>query len=228
MKLRSTLLAFAALPLLACGDDTPANPNPRDTTGGNDTTAPRDTAGGSDTVAPTPDTSSGNDTTAVGGCDENGWTPGGSEAATAAEDEGTLVFGIVESYSSDDQVPYDALNIELYYESGAETGPRTITLGDNYKDCLYCVLIYAECPEDPETPCGAVYLAQAGTLDITENGGSSGNFKATLSNVQLAEVDIAEDFTSTVLPNGRVWCIDNYTFDLPIELFEPEADPATP
>ncbi|MCA9517301.1 MAG: hypothetical protein KC635_20315, partial [Myxococcales bacterium] len=120
--------------------------------------------------------------------------------------------------TTDESAPYSLVSVELYYDFGAETGAQNITFtGENYADCGYCLLIYADCAADGSS-CDKTYLAQSGTLDITANGGMTGNFAGSLSDVTLTEVTVDdEDFTSTPVAGGKTWCLPSLSFDQTIE-----------
>jgi len=209
MFIRRASIVLSALALMACGDDKPKTAVTPDVTTGTDVAVSADTT--------TADTNASADTTLPPGCDFNGWTPQGTTAVTVAEAEaGGIAVSILESYSNDEDPVFDVLNIEVYYEFGAETGPKTFTFtAENYADCAYCGVIYAGCTEDA---CDGTYLAQVGTLNLTANEGLTGKFTGTLSNVKFVEVEIdQETFQSTLVPNGRVFCVDSFAFDQEVQ-----------
>jgi len=55
-------------------------------------------------------------------------------------------------------------------------------------------------------------------VEITNIGTIGGTFAATFHNVIFREVTIdTSTWVSTVVPGGEVWCIDNFSFNQPIE-----------
>ncbi|TNF22857.1 MAG: hypothetical protein EP329_28170 [Deltaproteobacteria bacterium] len=225
-------LTGLTLALGACGGSS-SRPAPRDTVSSGDTFTASDVTV-QDTTAtdtrPVPLDTTGTDTATADtggtttGCDYNGWTPNGSTSGqiTAGAEEGTWESLFIDSYSDDVEIPFDLLGLEMYFEYGADDGPHTHTFtGENYADCGECLLIYAGCDESFE--CSRTFLAKSGTLQVTENGGSGGNFAGTLSNVVLEEVTINETtWQSTVVSGGQRWCVPSFSFQTFIDLYTPE------
>ncbi|MGM0557904.1 MAG: hypothetical protein ACQEVA_16075 [Myxococcota bacterium] len=61
--------------------------------------------------------------------------------------------------------------------------------------------------------CRGVYQAIDGTLSITEfDKREGGTFAATLSNAQLAEIDVDQDGNITRVSDGQTWCISSTDF----------------
>jgi hypothetical protein len=206
----------AAFTLAACESDTTTTLRPDTSTP--DVSAPRadatstDATSTADTAAPRPDTG-GIDPRP--GCSRVGWAPEGLVAATSMGENDALDFGFVESYLTNpasETDPLTVLYVELYYTLGAETGPFVFTFaGENYKDCAVCGLIYTNC--DADGACEKAFLVESGTLEITTNGGKTGQLTGALRDARFVEVTIAEDYTSTLVTGGETWCVDSYPFD---------------
>jgi hypothetical protein len=70
---------------------------------------------------------------------------------------------------------------------------------ENYKTCARCLLVFGDLG-----PNRTVYYASEGTLVIDPASTQlTGNIDATITDVTLVEVTIANDYTSTPVPNGR-------------------------
>lgn len=135
------------------------------------------------------------------GCDRVGF--GGTAGVTSrgANDNVTHVI--------DDGT--DRLLIDVYLGVSIFEGmPQTIPLtGENYDICAGCVLMYEGCFGEA---CERTYLAQSGTLDLTEIDRS--NVVGTLEDVRLIEVTVdTTTNTSTPVPDGRVWCLGDRSFE---------------
>jgi hypothetical protein len=210
------LAALALVGLVACGDDKKSSTDttqPADSAGDAsaqpdttpDTTPEPDTAG--DTT-PEPDTTA--DTTPVTACDRNGFV-------AAAEDAG-FIFGILNYVAqSTTATPVDVLTIQFIGDNGgAEAAGSYELTGENYENCGNCITIFVGCDEALGN-CSKTFLAQSGTLDITAIGDSGDRLTGTLSNLVLAEVTIDDDFVSDLVPDGEIWCLENYAFDVGIQ-----------
>lgn len=214
MKLRYLLAPVVALSLVACGDDKSTNPG-TDTATATDTAAQTDTQVASDVA--TQDTAEpGPDTTLPPGCDEYGWVAeGGTGAISAADNAGELASTSLVSFSSKDVTNYDFLNLELLYVQGFpfETGTFSFSTA-KLEDCNLCLRLYTGCNDEADL-CESTFLAQAGSVEVTTNEGASGKFVGTMRGVKMAEVTVNEEtLESVIVPNGRVWCIDGYAFDV--------------
>lgn len=186
-----------------------ASPAPDAATPAPDTNLfPPDTLATVDTVTPS--------------CVRTGWEPEGTSLAAASLSGGEADALFLDSYSSDDGVPYDILGLELYYYLDADDGPHTFTFaGENYETCHTCLLIYADCPD--EGACGKAFLAQSGTLTISTNGGPGGRLVGALADVTLTEVTIdANTYVSTPVDGGETWCVPSFAFDEEIGTFASE------
>jgi hypothetical protein len=70
---------------------------------------------------------------------------------------------------------------------------------DNYKTCARCILVFGDVGANR-----TIYYASEGTLVIDPASTQlTGNIDATVTNLTLVEVKIANDYTSTPVPNGR-------------------------
>ena len=164
------------------------------------------------------DVTPGEDASLPPGCDFNGWEPQGRAYAVGEKLDGVLDYTALFSNSSEGETDDDMMSIELYYSYGAEAGPQTVQLtGATIQRCAYCLMINKEC-SDVTGRCEGLYLAQSGTLEITSNSGLSGQFTGTLTNAKFAEVTVSEvTGESTLVPNGRIFCVDSYAFDQEIQ-----------
>jgi len=120
--------------------------------------------------------------------------------------------------SSSETAPLDYLQIELWLEmSGAPTAPGSYPIPDeNYATCALCVLGSTGC--DASGNCDKTFLASTGVLEIAELPNAvGGTFGGSVSNVVMREVTINSQFQSTVVPDGDIWCIEGYSFQVTVE-----------
>ena len=112
----------------------------------------------------------------------------------------------------------DLVVVEMIGQSG---GPRAVGTYEidgtkNYKNCVLCVLVATGCEQQP---CDTQYYATSGTVTIDEYATREGQRAAvTLTNVQLVEVTIAQDYTSTPVPNGEQLCLSSASISGAVEL----------
>ena len=143
-------------------------------------------------------------------CDHSGFTAVAQDAGPAFG----FFFYIAQTTLA---APVDTLNFEIIEEQGGATEAGSYPLtGENYKTCGNCVLVYQGCDENLDN-CAKTYLAQSGTLVIDDLGDVSGTFAGTLQNAVLAEVTVAEDYTSTLVTGGETWCIDSFAFSADVQ-----------
>ncbi|MCA9516202.1 MAG: hypothetical protein KC635_14765 [Myxococcales bacterium] len=216
-RLTAAALALAlSLGAAACGDSGSGNGG-ADTSGTDTTVA--DTTVADTTVADTTvaDTAEGDTTvadttgdTTQPSCDHSGFTAVAQDAGPAFG----FFFYIAQTTLA---APVDTLNFEIIEEQGGATEAGSYPLtGENYKTCGNCVLVYQGCDENLDN-CAKTYLAQSGTLVIDDLGDVSGTFAGTLQNAVLAEVTVAEDYTSTLVTGGETWCIDSFAFSADVQ-----------
>lgn len=113
--------------------------------------------------------------------------------------------------------PFDALRIESYQNSAynGPTGPGSYPLeGLNYSDCGLCVLAYSGCSGGT---CDKTFFAYSGLVEIDSLGAPGTPFKGRLVNVSLFEVTIDDQWVSTPVADGDIWCADGYDFDIPLD-----------
>ncbi len=133
---------------------------------------------------------------------------------TGADDVARFVGhdAALEGSFSDRPVTY--LSVQIFQDDpfGGPTAPGGHVLtGVPYESCGTCVLLYEGCDL---TGCDAVYLATAGKLSITDIGYEGDRFSGTLSNVQLALIDLdSADRSSTFVEGGPEICLGSYEFD---------------
>jgi hypothetical protein len=95
------------------------------------------------------------------------------------------------------------LQFELYKpDSGALTGTIDLSQGDqaNYQSCKVCVVAYsfnADCSTDK------VFFQKSGSVTFGEDPIANGHLIATFANLEMQEVTIAQDYTSTPVANGQ-------------------------
>lgn len=109
----------------------------------------------------------------------------------------------------------DYINIEIYQASGGPAAPGNYTIpNENYETTNLAVLIQYDC----DAGCQKIFLANSGSLVITDIGTSGGQFTGSLSDVELIEVTInPSTYVSTPVPGGEKWCISEYNFDVAID-----------
>lgn len=148
---------------------------------------------------------------------------GNEDFASVAENAQIKINGddkawIYNGFSSE-SAPLDIFSFENYTSYGAPgtagTYPIGVTEGD-YKDCGFCLLIHDNCNvnADGDLVCGKTFMPKpGGTFTLGTLGIEIGEtFAGSVDNVELREVSIASDLTTTVVPNGETWCIDHYEF----------------
>lgn len=132
------------------------------------------------------------------------WKP--MEGADSAK--GNFVF----SSDTTDSYPYSGmlLVIRQYSTYKGPTGPGVYEINDDdFANCDICLVMFENCST---SECERVYLAQEGTIDISQMDGASGPFKATLNDVVLKEAVIGSDFSTQIVNNGKQWCLDDHEF----------------
>lgn len=105
------------------------------------------------------------------------------------------------------------LTIDLYFALGAADEVHDFSLtGESLADCHTCVLVRSGCGES-NCSSGKTFLAQSGTLSITDIGDIGTQLQGSLQSARFAEVTIdPADLETTVVPDGATWCLDNYEF----------------
>jgi hypothetical protein len=126
--------------------------------------------------------------------------------------DGVIVWGgpLTSTIGGGNTVTYQ---YELY--DGIETslmGTIDLTAGNqaNYKTCAVCVRAIAR---DAQGKIVKQYFQSAGSVTLTEDPFTNSHLKATFSNVQLEEVTLAQDFTSTPVAGGECASFGNVTVD---------------
>lgn len=139
--------------------------------------------------------------------------------------KGNFVF----SQDTTDGFPYSGLLLVIrqYSTYKGPTGPGTYQINDDdYANCDICLVMFENCTENE---CERLYLAQEGTIEITQLDGADGPFEATLDGVVLHEAVIGSDFSTQIVNNGKNWCLDDHpvtsaevTLDVPKPFCVPE------
>lgn len=177
--------------------------------GTNDASTSADT---SVTPIPTNDAAPGQDaakpdSSTPGNCKNNGFT-------SVATDGFVLANGDVGvSGQSTLASPVDTLELSILPLTGTSVvaEKRTLAAGDgSYATCKTCVLIRTKCDENLAN-CQKRFIATAGTLDILNAPAKNAKFQVK-ANVTMVEVTIANDNTTTPVPNGETWCLTNQEF----------------
>ena len=118
------------------------------------------------------------------------------------------------------------IRIESWSEYG---GPTELGVYEveavNYADCGLCLLMAADCID--EDNCNTYYYADTGSLEITTAELSeNGAIEATLTDVVFREVTIDNNYNSTLVEDGKTWCVDGtYAGIFPETLNEGDAAP---
>ena len=121
-----------------------------------------------------------------------------------------------------DELPFDELQI-LSYQAAPYHGPSAAgsysLAGSNYADCALCVLVIGDCSDSYQ--CDQVFFAAEGTLQVQSLSDHGGPFRATLTGAVFEEVSIDSDtYTSTPVPGGETWCIDEISIDVSTYLYD--------
>ncbi|MFT7582894.1 MAG: hypothetical protein ACI9MR_004579, partial [Myxococcota bacterium] len=119
------------------------------------------------------------DTTGVT-CDRLGFTVGGPVEVRVEVEGTTRVALFYDAFAEPDTIPVDVLQLELLYNRGASDAPHTFVFADqNYSDCHTCAVLKTHCITLSD--CDQIFLAVSGSVVITENGGSDGRVRGSLS-----------------------------------------------
>lgn len=115
-----------------------------------------------------------------------------------------------------ESMPFDELQITSYqgapYYGPSSAGSYSL-LDSNYGDCGLCVLLVTDCNDSYQ--CDRVHLADQGTLDVVDFGDRSGQFRATLRNAVIREVELdPTTYWSTPVPGGDTWCVDELEIEV--------------
>ncbi len=105
---------------------------------------------------------------------------------------------------------------DLYFPLGATNAAHDFTFtGENLADCHTCLQMRRDCGG---TSCisGQKFLAQEGSVSLTQVGAAGTQMQGTFTNLKLAEITIGSGLTTTLVPGGETWCIDSYSFDTTI------------
>ena len=156
-------------------------------------------------------------------CDYSGFPTRSFERARYLP-EGERLLYLVDSVPND---PYDSLTIDIRQNLGGPNSPGTYLIPDEaYETSNLRVLLEYDCYMDI---CDKTFLANDGTLaiEVLQTGGLGfgGRFKGLLENVDLVEAKIVMDdwghITYVPIPNGKVWCLNAYEFDVPVQYVAP-------
>jgi hypothetical protein len=222
-----SLLVFVfAVALGGCGDDANNDAPPAPDAAGVDDTATGDAsedatpvedtlvvedvppADATDVVEDGPSEDSPSEDVATGVCDRNGFVTSEQVA------DGEAGFA---NYTATTGLPADGLSIELLYEVLPALPYGFSFDGENYKTCETCVTIRTNVGCQGSACVRKIFLAQSGELEVTtwDVPGPGARFAGTLTNIKAAEVTLAGgmDFTSELVEDGELWCVDSLAFD---------------
>lgn len=102
---------------------------------------------------------------------------------------------------------------DLYFSLGATDGVHEFTFtGQSLADCHTCVQMRRDCGSNTCLD-GKKFLAQSGSVSVTEIGPAGTALQATFTDVKLAEITLGPNLSTTVVPGGETWCIDNYSLN---------------
>jgi hypothetical protein len=107
----------------------------------------------------------------------------------------------------------ELLTFDLYFPLGATDGVHDYTFtGETLADCHTCLQMRRNCGGN-SCISGQKFLAQEGTVSITQVGPAGTAMQGSFSNLKLAEITIGPNLSTTVVPGGDSWCIESYSFD---------------
>ena len=138
-------------------------------------------------------------------CDQDGFTAV-QESGTDDENVGRYT-GL--SAAAD---PFNAFVVELWWNFGAPTEPGSYeVLDQNYSECGLCVLGNLGCAQSGA--CEKTFLGFSGLFEMTDVPAAAGDaFGGTVSNLQMREVTIDQNASSTPVAGGQIWCIEGFSF----------------
>lgn len=118
--------------------------------------------------------------------------------------------------------PFDAINIELWYGSGAsedlaDYAPFVFS-GELYQECTTaCSLAFRNCTGTGlDATCEQTFLISEGELTLTSLGRDGEQLTGNLAKATFIEVDVDEDFNTTLKENGETWCVESVDFDITV------------
>lgn len=189
-------------------DPSTSTTDPTDTTTTDPTTDGTTTTGDTDGSTTTGDTdgstTTGDETTTTGVGDCIEVTPGELEAPQA----GLFRFTADQLGDADD----DFTQFEFYTNDTGAFDLASAGVNDNYISCEQCVRVLEDINEDPLVQ----YFQSEGTITVSmDTPPQDGALSVDLAGVTLVEVTIADDFTSTPVPNGGCVTITDGTYATP-------------
>jgi subtilisin-like proprotein convertase family protein len=152
---------------------------------------------------------------------------GGDLCTAITPDEFAAIVGLATTYRDATLTPNvgladtDYFQLEVYND---DTGTIDLTAGAqaNYATCNQCIRVIADINEDEPT----FFFQSEGTLAIDPASEPlDGLIDATVTDLTLVEVTIANDFTSTPVPNGE--CLFVASLDIVVEAPACEPDEFT-
>lgn len=150
-------------------------------------------------------------------CDRSGFTALTDFVTATALGNGPLIVEALDAEAA----PQNALSLQIYPSyDGAAVATGSYQIDDfNYATCANCLLVYAGCDGDT---CEKTFIAGEGSLEVSrtgmaENAFTAGEqFTATLTGATLVEVEIDSNYDTELVPDGESWCIDSFSWDLPV------------
>ncbi len=146
-----------------------------------------------------------------------GFAPTDMTALTYREQDGTGVW-LLEAADGD-----TLLTFEIYENYGGPASPGTFDLAEvdsSYKTCGTCLVLETGCTaHDDHVHCQRTFMPRAqGKVRLDAIGENPGDaFSGQLLSLVFDEVTIAQDFTTGVVPDGRVLHLEAWAFDTQLE-----------
>lgn len=198
---------FGVMTLVAaCGDDSATG------AGGGTGGSPEGGAGQGGTPSTGGESAGGAPST--GGAGEGGASACEAPFEPAAQDAGEFLGAFVYVAQSTLSAPVDVLNLE--FPAGAPAVGQLAISDDNYSTCTNCVTLFRGC-DDALANCEKIFLAQAGTIELTSIGAAGELFEGTLEGASFIEVTLDGESVSTPVVGGEAFCWDSFSFSATIQ-----------
>jgi thiol-disulfide isomerase/thioredoxin len=210
MKRMSRLIAVLGALSLVVGCGSAETAADKATNGTTDTATGTDngTTTGGDTGSTTGSGTTGNGTdTSTGECEARTFNATATQVQGGADNGGVIIFNGQQEVNGS----ADLLIVESWGQIGGPQAAGTYRLDStkNYKDCSLCVLMATQCTDQG---CAKYFFATEGTVTIEAYSVEAGQTATvTVSGLEMVEVTIAEDYTSTPVAGGQNVCVETAT-----------------
>ena len=204
-SLRAWVLAAITL-TSACGDDA--------ATGAGGGTGGSPEGGSGQGGAPSTGGSGEGGVPSTGGGGEGGATSCDAPLIPVAEDAGEFLGAFIYLGQSSLGAPVDVVYLE-FPDGAPAVGVLPVTDAD-YSTCASCVTFYRGCDADLAN-CEKIFLAQAGSIDLTSIGAEGETFAGTLEGAAFIEITLDAELVSTPVAGGEAFCWDSYSFSATIQ-----------